>query len=57
MVHSFTVFLFVIAAIFVALAGLLDVAQKEDIRISKQHLWLDGIFIAITAVFIELLFR
>jgi hypothetical protein len=47
--------LLILSFIAIALAGLLDITnQKRFMIISKEHLWADGIYLAVLAVFFYL---
>jgi hypothetical protein len=47
--------LFLIATILTGVGGWLDLYGESSVRITKQHAWNDGLFLAIVAVFLLLL--
>jgi hypothetical protein len=46
--------LMLVATVLTGFGGTLDM-YTHDFRITKQHMWNDGLFIAVTAVFVLLL--
>lgn len=50
-------FLLVISIMKISVAGFLDITGKDTLCVSKLHLWMDGIWLLLLALFINIIFR
>lgn len=50
MLNQFAIFLIILGIILTSIGGILDITNKNTIKISKNHFWNDGIYVTLLAI-------
>ena len=51
--EAVTILLLIMSLIMVSMAGYMDTTGQEKIFITKEHMWLDGIYLLLLALIYE----